>query len=377
MLARFGHGLLHCPPDVLGLPYLVEAYRNRAKNLGFSWGRNVNRKKLMAAIEATFGKILLANIDWSYRKGQVASWLNVFDMPSAMEASVSRHLILGAFLYEDADVLVGDLRKLVNERQKQREVASARVKPAKDGHASSVRKFDPETMMDRVVRVARKQKLSVEALWSAEYASMKRLVRDVPDVIEIIAARLKSSSEKTDKRTRKTPGRLPPEIDSALAEMVQVAGAGMHADTGKPQRITKNQLLFKAANGKRLAWPTVDLSPLTQALCDSLAESQWHFYARRLLWTMLKYAGRNASRSMLVEACGLEIKKAGDVLDHLLKFDYQPIQESYSLQLEKLGIPKNWKGPHPDRQYPKVGRRYVRKELRPAIENGHASGDQA
>ncbi len=377
MLAKFGHGLLHCPPDVLGLPYFVEAYRNRAKALGFSWGRNVNRKKLMAAIEATFGKTLLATIDWSYRKGQIASWLHVFDMPSAMEASISRHLILGAFLYEDADILVGDLRKLVNERRTQGEVSLARVKPVKDDKAASIRKFDPATMLDRVVRLAREQKLSVDALWSVEYASMKRLVRHVPGVIEMIEARLKSSSEKTDKRASKPPSRLTPEMDAALAEKVRVAGAAMHADTDKPQRITKNQVLLKAANGKKLAWPTTDTAPLTLAHCESVAESQWHFYARRLLWTMLEFAGRNASKSMLVEASGLEYRKAGDVLDYLLKFDYQPTPESYSQQLERLGILKKWKGPKPDSQYPKVGRLYIRKELRLAAENGRASGDKA
>lgn len=376
MLARFGHGLLHCPREVLGFPCLVDAYRNRAKELGYSRGCNVDRKKLMVAIEGTFGKTLLANIDWSYRKGQLASWLRMFDIQSVMEASVSRHLILGAFLYEDADVLVGDLRKLIKERQKQGEIASAREKIAKDGNAPSLRNSEPETILGRVVRVAREQKLSVEALWSAEYASMKRLVRDVPGVIGIIEAQLKSSSEKTDNRAGKPPSKLTPEMDAALAQKVWAAGSELHANTDKPQRITKNQLLLKATKGKKWAWPPADASSLTLAHCESLAESQWHFYARRLMWTMLKYTGRNASRSMLVQACGLEIRKAGDVLDHLLKFDYQPIRESYSLQLEKLGIPKNWKGPHPDRQYPKVGRLYVRKELRPAVNDGDVSGDK-
>lgn len=372
-LAKFGHELLNCPPDVLGLPNLIDVYRGRARALGFSRGSKVDRIKLMAAIEAAFGKSLLANIDWSYRKQCTTQWLHIFDTPSVIEASVSRHLILGAFLYEDAAALLADLRKLADQGRKQESVPSLPAKKEETIDASPARRFDPEAMLDRVVRAAKKNNLSVEALWSAEFASMKRLVRCVPGVIGIIEARLKQPADsRINRRMSKSKSMPSPEADVAWAEMVRNAGAELHADTDKPQRITKNQLLRRAS---RRVWPTVESFPLTHALCESFAESQWHFYGRRLLWTMVKYAGRSASKSMLVEECGLEIKKAGDVLDYLLKCDCRPTKESYSLQLEKLGIPNNWKGPHPDRQYPKVGRKYVRKDLRSVAQKGLISGD--
>lgn len=195
---------------------------------------------------------------------------------------------------------------------------------------------------------------------------MKRLVRKIPNVMATIEGKLKQYGDsKIGKRTKKVKSMPSPEVDAALAESVRNAGAELHADIGKPQRITKNQLLLRASGTKTRVWPTSDSLPRTQVLCELLAESQWHFYGRRLLWTMLKFVGRKASKSMLVEESGLENRKAGDVLDHLLACGCQPANQSFSLQLEKLGIPKNWAGPYPDRQYPTAGRKYVRIDLRP------------
>lgn len=363
-LARFGKELLDCTPIRLDSLKLVELYRTRVLELGFKRGKTIDRVSLLSALEDHIGKKLLADMDWAYSKGRMSGWFHLLSPSLSAETPLTRHLVFAHFLFREAGAFISQL-----------EVASTKPAAVKRGSQNNKSASSSELIerlptnligdeaLNRLVLIGRKNHFSVDDLWKAEYASMKKLVKSQPNAVQAIEARLALTDDSPKLKRNPKSNSSTTSKDANWADAIQLAADSLYSEVGKPKRVSVNSLLKKA--GIRLAvWPSPQSSPLTHAKCDGLKESAWHFYARRMLWTMTHFAGNPTAKAMIAMASGLEYFKASDVLTFFVEMGYRPTAEPYAKQLENLGIPKNWSGPHPERKYESVGRAYVRKALR-------------
>lgn len=369
-LARFGKELLDSARTRLDSNQLVELYRERAMELGFRRGKNVDRVGLLAALEEHIGKDLLANIDRAYGNGRTSGWFHVLAGSLTVETPLTRHLILAHFLFRESGAFIAQLetasaKPAVSSGCKRR---SKQAQPPVCGSSAGASGEIVDQAVSRLVLIARQSQLSIDDLWKAEYAAMKKLVKSQPDAVRIIEKRLALPGDDPVIRRGTDAGcAIDPRIDSDWAAAIKTAANLLYDKGGKPERISIKLLLRKAAR-RSGTWPNAQSFPLTRAMCDELKESIWHFYARRILWAMM-HCGEHAIRTRIITESSLEYYKASDVFMYFIDIGYRPTTESFAKQLAKLGIPRNWSGPHPDREYESVGRGYVPKARREPIED--------
>ncbi len=89
-------------------------------------------------------------------------------------------------------------------------------------------------------------------------------------------------------------------------------------------------------------------------------ESTWHFYARRILWTLLSLHDINTSDYVTIIFSGLEVHKSKEIIKYFLDIPRgsgASIEIINSLLLAR-GIKNDWAGPCPDREFYKAGRAY-------------------
>lgn len=229
-----------------------------------------------------------------------------------------------------------------------------------------------ERTMTNLVMVARENGFIVDDLWKAEYGTMKKLVRWNSKAVQLIEARLARSNRGagTSKAVRPKPT-TDLAMDTKWAASIEAAATHLYASDDKPKRITMNQLIV-AADVRPYTWPTAEMFPKTRKTCESLAESAWHFYARKLLWTMRRIPIDSTGKTIIAREAGVHSAKASDVIQYFIDQGYRPTAGHLMAQLERLGILKSWAGPYPDRHYEQGGRAYVRKGLQKTSPTGNA-----
>ena len=121
-------------------------------------------------------------------------------------------------------------------------------------------------------------------------------------------------------------------------------------------------------------WADAANFPAARAACEGAAESQWHFYARRAMWSMSRFYGKNVARTAITADTGLEHHRISDVCHYLISLNIVPVAP-YVDQLRAKGIQRDWGGPCPDKVYRKAGRGYVRTGERAAYSPPDLSGE--
>jgi hypothetical protein len=106
---------------------------------------------------------------------------------------------------------------------------------------------------------------------------------------------------------------------------------------------------------------------LAYAALEKCIESQWHFYARRMIWILYRYIEYEGREGKLVKLSKLESHKGVAVYRYFCHIDRKRQLTTNSIVsiLEEMGIPKNWHGPNPDRDYYVTGRHYTKRERMP------------
>lgn len=365
-LARFAKVLLDHARNLDRSHNLAEVYRTRAMELGFRRGKKIDRAGLFSALEEHYGKNLLEKIDRAYRHGRTDAWLYTLSRPSFAESPITRHLILSNYLFREPEAFISQLSAIsalptpVGAGTRN---TGHKKENAGDDSGASIKDLFDETL-DRLVEKGRQHRLSVDDLWKTEYATMKRLVKLRPDAGQLIEQRLaRPDSELLAKGISGNAAALVSDRDVEWAEAITAAANEVYTETAKPLRVSMNVLLNRAKI-RPAKWLAPDVFPKTRAICEGLAESRWHFYARRLIWAINQLNGLKAGRAVITRAAGLENVRAGDVLTYFFEIGFEPTHEVAVDQLERVGIAKHWGGPYPDRTYENVGRNYVPRKSR-------------
>ena len=361
--ARFSAALLQSAPhSAVPTRVLVESYRDRARAIGCSWGNEkVSRVRIKTEMEKFYGKDFLRRTDAAYRDDRLSEWLKMLNDYSVTEPPLGRHLLFAHFLFRDAAQFLAAIGATGgNERTSsiERPVVKRRTVGVGTGKASkpSIEQRIAGLLRELAVRARDIPDCTIEDLWKSHYGLMKRLVSLDLEAITLLRRKLQQLKPKPA-GPAKVPRRS--EKDGERARSVMATAAALYASVAKPEKITINRL------AKEAGWNSTALNqhafPATLRALEEYAESNWHFYARRILWAKLTH--KRAAISVVRARSGVEYHRSL-VLMHFfqdvdLSLPYDA--ETVTQLLAERGIQRDWAGPCPERGFPPAGRRYYEK----------------
>jgi hypothetical protein len=364
--AVFSKALIDAAPAHLTPKQLVQLYRSRGMELGFRQGSHrLKRTALFASIEAFFGPAVLARMDPAYSKCKISGWFHVLQDSLTMEAPLYRHLLFAFYLFREADVFLARIEELV---QKERASSLAddptgAMRACEGAGANSEGKTVAEELIEELIDSATRLGYGPQQLWHHNVGKMRRLVKLVPDAYERIEARLQeAATRKKQLASRRLNTKVRDDAQDPLwAAGITASAAAIYQKEQRPFRVTMNQLV-KAASGspKGMRLPTAERTPLARAAADTHAESAWHFYARRMLWTLQSLSDPETPPHAIIKLARLEVNKAREILkffSNVRRCGGPSIKEIHQI-LTAHGIGRAWAGPCPDKTFYKAGRAY-------------------
>jgi hypothetical protein len=347
---------------------LVKVYKSRILELGFRRGGNqIARAELFSVIQESYGQEQLRKMDSAYRNGRTGGWLHLLHVSSVIEVPLGRHLLLTHFLYREANLFLNAVKRARNDILVTQSQIGAQfsVDAEKTKKRSGRKNLTKDELVRMLVVDAKRNSYGLEELWKNQLFYMKKLVRLDPNATQIILEQLSSDYQDS---TIRSPSKFlainyDREADERLVTAIKKAAELLYASADDPVRITKNRLL-KSVKVKAPAWLSPSKVPLAYTSHEKCIESQWHFYARRMIWILYKYPEYEGREGKLVKLSKLESHKGVAIYRYFCHIDRkrQLTTNTIISILEEMGIPKNWHGPNPDRNYYVTGRRYTKRE---------------
>lgn len=373
---RFAHELLVSPSQHLSASVLATLYKKRIVDLGITRKSRIDRQAMIAAIEEHFSIKLLAKIDVAYRTGRNQHWFHMGGEASIFDAPITRHLALAYFLFRDAtlfwkaaiatktelgaqasEAIAPTREKRVPIRNRGRTIYSSESVSETyytDNINISIEKQELEVLMKQ------HPKWTIKDMWHECPGLMRKFLRKNADGLSWIKERLNMESV-SRKGAHSSCG--PNQSDDIhWAQKFKEAAMAEYVSIKLPTKATCNYLMRKAG-WKRPNRPDSQKFPLAKKTLEALAESQWHYYARRILWAKLKVGVSSTSRSSIIIPSGIEHHRGCDLLVYFSKVSASCLHEADTIMkiLEEHGISRSWGGLPPSPKYYVPGRNYVSK----------------
>lgn len=355
--AKFARALLTGTHIELTAEQLVHVYKSRGMQLGFKWGdERMSRKSLFAEIEAFFGADFLAKVDPSYKKSKTSGWFHVLQASLTIEAPLYRHLLFAFFLFREADAFLNSIDDVTK-------MALSTGGGGRTCAATGAEKPATDALMDEMIEVAKRNGYDSQKLWHNCVGSMKRLVRLLPDACNQIDARLieEASKKKRDAERLLKSTEHDQKLDPLWADAIISSSMAIYRKEERPFRVTMNRLLKTASFRPRgILFPTQGRTPLARAAAENHAESTWHFYARRMLWTLQSLDDRATAEHTIIKLSRLEVYKAREILKYFegARRCGGPSAKEITQILASRGVDRDWIGPCPEKVFYRAGRAY-------------------
>lgn len=154
----------------------------------------------------------------------------------------------------------------------------------------------------------------------------------------------------------------PHRLDGERADQLRKAALKLYASTDRPAKITRYSI-GRSAGLARVVCARAAYPQCNQVL-DEFAETQWHFYARRYLWT-LAHLPHGASTTEVLHRAGIWYHKFIELDAYLLARSLTQATRLRGGQivsvLREHGVDAKWEGPCPDKTFVQSGRAYIKK----------------
>lgn len=362
---RFVHGILNSPSQPLNASVLTSLYRQRLSELGLLRKSQIDRVGVVAALEAYFGKELLAKIDLAYRSVRSQHWLRMLSRTAAFDVPVTRHLLIAHFLFREATVFLRAAQATKWEQSDQDGLAEADGRPRRrsarrPGNADAPPEATPLPVEKRKVLAILQQHpdWTIDDLWHEHRGLLKKLIRKhTLKALEWLAHAIAAGqSHAPPKRVVKKP---PHPEDSAWAARFQAAATKQYRSAERPIYTSRN-CIMRLAGWMLPNRPDPERFPLARKALDDMAESQWHFYARRTLWAKLTLGAGCRAPAMITKKSGIEHHRGKDLLEQFATLSAsRALQEGTIAEiLDEFGINNHWAGLPGKPEYYVPGRNY-------------------
>lgn len=378
--ARFAYDLLQHGRIALTPHQLAALYRVRAHDLGFGTRKQVDHHRILTALEGHFGREFLLATDAAYRGNKTENWLRILTGSAAAEVPLPRHLLIASFLFDEANEFhrfADDHKNVIADRVAQAGESRQSIKRSNPIHRQEAspprpnRKPSVSPLHSGVVAKTAEQanvlkvladhpEWELEDLWRHRRKAMKQLSGKHADARDWLDNILASGVAKSSDDSGDLVDRVASD-DVAWAARVAHAAITHYGAAVRPTKLTRNRLL-KIAGWKRSRSPRHQEYPLTRQQVEAHAETDWHFYARRILYAVLTTPPSKRSLTHVYERSGLEFHRARALFEHFASVLNRttPLRPgSIAALLIDFGVDNTWDGPDPSRPFPKAGRGYV------------------
>ncbi|MFM0731151.1 TnsD family Tn7-like transposition protein [Paraburkholderia sediminicola] len=358
--ARFASDLLNRPLGRLESPRLRAAYLYRIRELGFTWGANVQMKAFENHLIEELGDTFLAAVDPAFAAKRMSFWIRFTPRGSSeCDMPVTRHLLLAMHLFGTRDQFERSLQRIPADEPlipTTRSMVGGADQPD-EAVPASPRAAHRRRIRDEIVR---NPKTTIEDLWRKAYRITSWLYdHDRSWLLATLSLPYAATPPGTSTAIKVSTE------DERFAAHVDATAAALLSQDGKPQQVTKERLL--AALPLRVADTPAyrERFPGTLARVTENREPTWHFRARRVWWaygvlgargdpllareaSVLSGVGYNAVRA-IVEHCSW-----ASLLSCTAQFDVLQ-------RLAESGITQKWDGPPAWRGRAIGGRAYQRE----------------
>lgn len=372
--AQFAREMLLSPTVPLDAAQLAGTYKSRLVEMGFSRGSRINRKAIIEALEEHFGKDALARIDSAYRLNKNQHWFRLAGESAVFDAPLPRHLALSHFLIGSASAFwefaskpsqqlrTPDTSIEIVAMPASQEIGSAST-PLTEAQAPS-HKFASErkTSRIRIEKILRQHPdWTMDDLWKAYPGLMKTLLRHNDDGFVWLKALLDNREPMDSKKLALSLNVMQHPDDMHWAQNFASTAIALYNSTDMPRKITRN-FLMREAGWNRTNMPDPTRFPLARQQLEILKESDWHFYARRILWAKLQAGAVGASERSVLGASGIEHHQGRLVLEFFSSVSPTRILGFGTIMqiLAEYEISKEWHGPARDLLFLKPGRSSTR-----------------
>lgn len=374
--AKFTHDLLQGAKKPLDVNTLTLMYAKKIGEKHLSRGSTIDRVALLAALEEHFGIEFLNEVDSAYRSGRSQNWLRCCSKSGFLDAPISRHLLLANFLFGSSQEFMKVSDSVLERPRSNANGQSAHpVTISQESKATEKQTDVTDITCHQAQQVAdspAKQKIAAfinenpgtatTELWKRFHGAMKHLHKPGADGAAWLAGLQEATSAGETYRTKQLDDFSADDL--SWAQKFATAALAMYSSSELPVKVSRNKLMRKAG------WtlpnlPSSDRFPLARQQLESLRESDWHYYARRILWAKLTVGTKATSASSVIIPSGIEHHR-GLVL---CKF-FSTVPNSRILRdgtiseiLIKHNIENDWEGPAPAREFYTPGRNYVRRKF--------------
>lgn len=357
--AVFARDLSLAAPGSYSTSVIASTCRTKLVELGLSRGqRGIDRHAAAALLEDYYGSDRLGQMDPAWAAGKRDQWFRMGSRSGTPDVPLNRLLLTAHFLFVDAGRFVQAL---------DRAAAEAFIPPmptrATLDLAGNARK--PDDKVSRAVDELRRAleenpRYTLEDLWTRYRDTLTRLLKWETERLFPKFATLHRSRAAGNQWPRGRFRHIG--LIARGADQLRQAALRLYASTDRPARISK----YSIGRAAKLAHVVSSRAayPQCNEVLDGFAETKWHFYARRYLWTLAQLPDA-VSASEVQQQTGIWHYKFVE-LDAYFRVrslgEVKRLREGQIIVLLRShGIDLKWEGPCPDKTFARPGRAYVKK----------------
>ena len=352
----FAHELLveNIPPYHPEL--LMNAYREKIKQRGYSRGSMPALQDFQNSMIDELGCEFISKVDPAFSANRANWWLRLSYIESALDMPITRHIILGMYLFGTAHNFHNHLQALVNEDN-----ATVRKKGKKSDYSQNKIRDDFRRKIASMLKKA--PSLSMEQLWKKQFRAVAWLYDHDR---EWLNNAIPDGSAKADHFNASTKSQCDDALDREYALLAEEYSRKLFEKEGKPQRIRMVKILAGVTGSIKTTKANRERYPILFATLDLCKETSWCFSARKILWALgeLKRLDETIVVGNIVRTSAVGFNAVESIL-RFTDWDVGKISSdkiSTQVLLAKAGITRTWRGPSESKLGELGGRGYIRKK---------------
>ncbi|WP_423680493.1 TnsD family Tn7-like transposition protein [Undibacterium sp. WLHG33] len=351
--AVYSHNLLQENMPPIHPDLLMNTYREKIRQRGFSRGSLINLKDFQDSMIESLGEPFIRSVDPAFSAQRTMSWLRLSYIESALDLPITRHLLLGLHLFGTANRFSTDVHTLVPSN-----LVSSKQSRTTDADRDTQRN---EHRRKIIAELKKNPDLTMEKLW-------KKKIKVVAWLFEHDRAWLNNTMSPDNKKIASmatSQAQIDEALDLDYARMVEEHSRKLFEQAGKPQKVTIGKMLACLPKTVSASSVSRDRFPQLFATLDLCKESSWCFSARKVLWALgeLDRFEETITISHIILRSGVIHSGVEDIL-RFCDWDAEKLSKSkidVRHLLAKAGITRTWRGPSDGKLGTRAGRGYVKK----------------